>query len=176
MRALVGVLLFASSVLAQNQTPPTVPQSACGRGDVQYDVKKDQGQHIPEADPTKALVYIIQDEQTVGLCITCAITTRIGLDGSWIGANNGRSYFFFAVDAGQHHLCANWQSSYGGVSRLIGLIGFTAEAGKTYCFRSRILAFSNKEDAPYLDFGAPNPDQAQYLISISPYSISRAKK
>lgn len=95
MRALVGLLLFASSVFAQNQIPAAVPQSACGRGEVQYDVKRDQGQHIPEADPTKVLVYIIQDEQTVDPCIQCTITTRIGLDGSWIGANNGGSYFFF---------------------------------------------------------------------------------
>jgi hypothetical protein len=93
MRALLALLLLASPALAQNQTPPTVPQSACGRGDVEYNVKKDQGQHIPEADPTKALVYIIQDEQTIGFCIKCTITTRIGLDGSWIGANNGASYF-----------------------------------------------------------------------------------
>jgi hypothetical protein len=176
MRALLAFLLLALPAFAQNQTPPTVPQSACGRGDVQYDVKKDQEQHIPNAEPTKALVYIIQDEQTLGLCIKCTITTRIGLDGSWIGANNGRSYFFFAVDPGEHHLCANWQSRYGEVSRSIGLIGFAAEAGKTYYFRSRILSFSNKEDAPYLDFDAPNPDQAQYLISISPYSISHPKK
>jgi hypothetical protein len=175
MRALLAFLLLASPVFAQNQTP-AVPQSACGRGDIQYDVKKDQGQHIPDADPTKALVYIIQDEQSVGLCIKCTTTTRIGLDGSWIGANNGSSYFFFAVDPGEHHLCANWQSRYGEVSRLIGLIGFTAEAGKTYYFRSRILAFSNKEDEPYLDFDAPNPDQARYLISISPYSVSHPKK
>jgi hypothetical protein len=80
------------------------------------------------------------------------------------------------VDPGEHHLCANWQSRYGEVSRLIGLIGFTAEAGKTYYLRSRILAFSNKEDEPYLDFDAPNPDQARYLISISPYSVSHPKK
>jgi hypothetical protein len=108
MRALLVLLVLASPALAQNQMPLTVPQSACGRGDMQYDVKKDQGQHIPDADPTKALVYIIQDEQTVGICIKCTTTTRIGLDGSWIGANSGRSYFFFAVDPGEHHLCANW--------------------------------------------------------------------
>ena len=176
MRALLALLLLASPALAQNQAPPTVPQSACGRGDVQYDVKKDQGQHIPDADPTKALVYIIQDEQTVGLCIKCTITTRIGLDGSWIGANNGGSYFFFTVDPGEHHLCANWQSRYGEVSRLIRLIGFTAQAGKRHYFRSRILYFGGTGNAPYLDFDAPNPDQAQYLISISPYSVSHPKK
>ncbi len=176
MRALLAFLLLASPVFAQNQTPPTVPQSVCGRADVQYDVKKDQGQHIPEADPTKALVYVIQDQQTVGLCLKCTITRRIGLDGSWIGANNGGSYFFFTVDLGEHHLCANWQSRYGEVSRLIGLVGSTAAAGKTYYFRSRILYFGGTGNAPYLDFDAPNPDQAQYLISISPYSISHPKK
>lgn len=176
MRALLAIFLLATPAFAQNQTPPANPQSACGRADVQYTVKKDQGQRIPEAESTKALVYIIQDEQTVGMCFRCTITTRIGLDGSWIGANNGGSYFFFTVDPGDHHLCANWQSGYQEVSRLVGLIGFTAEAGKTYYFRSRILYFSGTADAPYLDFDAPNPDQAQYLISISPYSVSHPKK
>ena len=147
MRALLAFLLLASPVFPQNQTP-TVPQSACGRGELQYEVKKDQGQHLPDADPTKALVYIIQDEQSVGLCIKCTTTTRIGLDGSWIGANNGRSYFFFAVDPGEHHLCANWQSRYGEVSRLIGLIGFTAEAGKTYYLRSRSWRSATRKTSP----------------------------
>lgn len=54
MRALPAILLLASPAFAQHP-PPTIPQSACGRGDVQYDVKKDQGQHIPDADHTKAL-------------------------------------------------------------------------------------------------------------------------
>jgi hypothetical protein len=56
------------------------------------------------------------------------------------------------------------------------LIGFTAEAGKTYYFRSRILYFGGSAEALYLDFDTPNPDQAQYLSSISPYSVSHAKK
>ncbi|MGA7916295.1 MAG: hypothetical protein WCA00_13740 [Candidatus Acidiferrales bacterium] len=176
MRILFAVLLLASSAFAQTPAPLANPEAACGQNDVQFDVKKDPAQHLPETNPSKAVVYIIQDERPIGVCIKCTITTRVGLDGSWIGANNGASYFSVAVDPGEHHLCANWQSHFSVASRLIGLIGFTAEAGRTYYFRIRILDVGGNRNLPDLELDAPNVDEARYLIATSPFSVSRPKK
>ena len=37
-------------------------------------------------------------------------TTRVGLDGIWVGANHGKSYFFVLVNPGDHHLCVAQQT------------------------------------------------------------------
>ena len=38
-------------------------------------------------------------------------TVRLGMDGTWTGADNRTSYFVMEVTPGVHHLCASWQSS-----------------------------------------------------------------
>jgi hypothetical protein len=172
VRPLFAVLLFASSVFAQNQTAPANPQSAaCGQYDVHFDIKNDLGQHVAQLEPGKALVYIIQDEDHPD-CLKCDTTTRVGLDGSWVGANHGDSYFFFSVEPGEHHLCANRLPQLGVTTKPISLIGFTAEAGKSYYFRIHAIYGG----VSYSDFAAVNSDEAQYLISVSPYSVSHPKK
>src|ERR1019366_1867895 len=64
----------------------------------------------------KALVYVIQDIGSIN-CIGGCITTKIALDGAWVGANHHNSYFSFAVDPGERHLCANWQSHFARLSQ-----------------------------------------------------------
>jgi hypothetical protein len=119
-------------------------------------------------------VYIIQDEAHPD-CLKCDVTTRVGLDGSWIGANNGDSYFFFSVGPGEHHLCANRQPELGVSTKPIALLSFTAEAEKTYYFRVHAI-YGADRGASYSDFAAVDSDEAQYLISISAYANSRPKK
>lgn len=173
-RMLLAVLLFTPPVLAQNQATSSSPDAACGQFDVHFDIKKDSSQHIAQLEPGKALVYVIQDEDHPD-CLKCDTTTRVGLDGSWVGANNEDSYFYFSVDPGEHHLCANRLPQLGVTAKPISLLGFTAEAGKTYYFRIHAV-YGGDRGASYSDLGAVNPDEAKYLISISPYAISRVKK
>jgi Protein of unknown function (DUF2846) len=175
-KVLFAVLFIASSsAFAQNEAPASNPQAiACGPNDVHYDIKKDSSEHPAQLEAGKALVYIIQDEDHAD-CLKCDTTTRVGMDGSWIGATHGDSYFFFSADAGEHHLCANRLPQLGIVTKPIALFGFTAEAGKTYYFRIHAI-YSSGNAATYSDFAAVNPDEAKYLISISPYAVSRPKK
>ncbi len=98
------LFLLASPALAQNGAAATDPLSACGPTDVKFDVKPDQPQPLPEMPSGKALVYVIGD---VGQSPYGWITIRVGLDGSWIGANHGNSNFSFSVLPGEHHLCSN---------------------------------------------------------------------
>ena len=63
--------------------------------------------------------------------------TRFGIDGTWVGANGYGSYFFFSVDPGDHYLCANVQAkTERAVKSSAAARSFTAEAGKSYHFRT----------------------------------------
>src|ERR1039457_3988164 len=67
-------------------------------------------------------------------------TVRVSLDGSWVGANRGASYFFFPVEPGEHHLCADWQSAPPSVvGRKLALSNLGAEPGQTYYLRARFV-------------------------------------
>ena len=85
--------------------------------------------------PEKRMVYFIHDDGSgVG---GGSPTTEDAIDGSWVGANQGESWFAVAVTPGEHHVCAAIQSSW--FDQLAELAHFTAEAGKSYFFRTRLF-------------------------------------
>jgi hypothetical protein len=173
MRTALALLLFTVSAFAQDPTAVSAAQAACGPNNIKFAVKDDNSQHAvgqPEAD--KALVYVIQD---IGIanCPGGCITTKIALDGAWVGANHRSSYLTFAVDPGEHHLCANWQSHFETNSRVVGLAHFTAEAGKVYYFRTRVLGAAA---TTFFDVEPIDSDQARLFIASFPMSISHPKK
>src|SRR5260370_14030148 len=90
----IGIFLavFASPLLAQEPAPAASARGGCGPSEAYFDVKTEPKQHPgATADAGKALVYLFED-------IERCPTMRVGLDGAWIGANKGKSYFFFSVD------------------------------------------------------------------------------
>lgn len=99
----VGIFLavFASPLFAQDDAAAARAAAGCGPDSIKFEVKTDKNQHpAPQAEPTKALVYVFQDvHQDNGLNIGTA-TTRLGLDGAWVGAIHGKSYFFFSAEPG----------------------------------------------------------------------------
>src|ERR1700760_1370283 len=166
MRIAIVVLLLATAAFAQDQLP-----AACGPKDVNFNVKLDKSQHaLSQPAAGKALVYFVQDMGRIS-CLGPCVTTRVGMDGKWVGANQHNSYFSMAVEPGEHHLCANPQSHFA-AGRPIALAHFTAEAGKVYYFRSR--AFGN-ESQWLFDFDPIDGDQADYLIASYPLSVSHPK-
>jgi hypothetical protein len=173
--ASVFVLLasfVASSAFAQDQSAMTAAETACGPKAQKFDAKQDSSQHpTPQADPTKALIYVVQELGELQ-CTGCALT-RLGLDGAWVGANQGSSYFFFTADPGEHHLCLNWQSRMEARSKAFAFNTFTAEAGKVYYFRARI--FPTRLDYSF-DLDLTNPDEGKFLVASSGYTVSHVKK
>ena len=120
MRIIGLVMLFAVSAFAQ--VPPAVAPAACGPENVSFNVKLDESQHaLAQPEPGKALVYFIQEKGADAF----GVTTKIGLDGTWVGASKNSSYFAVSVEPGEHHVCANVQSFRG---HPVGLVHFTAEA------------------------------------------------
>ena len=172
MKAILVVILLAVSAFAQDQTATTAAESACGPKNVKFDAREDAGQHpVPEHEPDKALIFVVQDIGEIK-CSDCALT-RVGLDGTWVGANQGSSYFFFSTTPGEHHLCVNWQSRLEIRSRAFGMANFTAEAGKVYYFRTRF--FFSRTDYSF-ELEPTNMDEGKYLVASSAFSVSHPKK
>jgi hypothetical protein len=161
---------------AQDQAAAARAAAGCGPDQVQFSVKTD-GKNHPVAQPEagKAVVYFFEkDKQEPDFTHVGEVTTRVGLDGAWVGANRGMSYFFFTVDPGEHHVCANWQSSLKRYSKLGAAATFTAEAGKAYYFRARVQ--ERKERQPEVRLEAIDNSEGQFLIAASAYSTSHPKK
>jgi hypothetical protein len=169
---LVLLLLAAACAFAQDPAAIAAAESACGPKEVRFNAERDSTQHpAPQAESDKALVYVVQD---IGenQCRGCALT-RVGVDGSWVGANQGSSYFFFTATPGEHHVCVNWQSVLGWRAKAFGMADFTAEAGKVYYFRSKFFF----EKAQYsFDLAPINSDQGKYMVALSAYCVSNPRK
>lgn len=105
-------------------------RTACGDDTVLYTVSTKPKAALPGPTAGHAEVVIIASVRD--LCSNCTdITTRTAIDGAWIGANAGNSYFLAEVAPGNHEICADRQRP------LIGrgaALGFKAEAGHTYYF------------------------------------------
>lgn len=173
MKTIMVVLLCISGLFAQEKTEIPKTTAACGPDSVKFDVTHPEASQPPAAPQAgKALVYVIEQENSVCDSDSCPTTTKVGLDGSWIGANKGNSYVSFAVDPGEHHLCVKWQSRFSVANRIPALSSFTAETGKTYYFRARFI--STKLQG-YLDLDPINDDQAKFFVASYPRSIAHIK-
>lgn len=109
----------------------TLP-GACGQDEVQFKVKT-QKAHAGPVTPQPGLAAIVFLQQLQG-SFGVAPTTRFAVDGSWVGADKGVSYFVVPLPPGQHHLCAVRQSGIRSDKVEPGLLNLTAKAGETYFY------------------------------------------
>jgi len=138
-RFVLLLLVCAAPVIAQDRSTDLRAAAGCGPTATEFSVKVDKNQHVvTQPQPGKALVYVIAEENPDDSYNIGDITTRVGLDGTWVGANYGESYLSFPLAPGEHHVCVDWQSSLASRQQLSGAAELTAEAGKTYYFRTRI--------------------------------------
>jgi alpha-galactosidase len=167
------LLLFAfctSSALAQDHPSAVSSSGGCGPDEAQFDVSTNKKDHpVAQAEAGKALVYVIED-------IERGPTMRVGLDGSWVGANKGKSYFSFQVDPGDHQICTKWQSSvFKKTAERIGSAApLTAEAGKVYYFRIQVYERSERDHTVKIE--PVEAAEGQFLVSSSSFSTFRPKK
>jgi hypothetical protein len=162
---LLKFFIAALPVIAQDQAAAARTAAGCGPSQVLFDVKTDDSTH-PEGqlENGKALVYFFVD-------YISAPTMRVGVDGTWVGANEGKSYFYFTVEPGEHNLCTEWQSStFKKSSERVGeALHLTAEVGKTYYLR---LNFSYQR----MNLELTDIAEAHFLMGSSLYSTSKLKK
>jgi hypothetical protein len=168
MKIAVVALFFAASAFAR--AVPTVSAAACGAEKSSFKVTLDESQRtLAEPEPGKARVYFFQDAGT-GMTLGYP-TTKLGMDGVWVGATHGDSYFSVSVEPGEHHVCATLQSSL--VAQRVELAHFTADAGKIYYYRIRLLLSRSIE---LLELDPIDSDQGKYLIASFRLSVSTPKK
>jgi hypothetical protein len=170
MKTFLAVMLLSCLAFAQDEAAIAKAKAACGPDDVSFSVKTSEGSHPPATvEPGKALVYVVGQDPA---CSSCGKVARIGLDGTWAGAIDFGSYTSFTVEPGEHHLCTNWQSFFAGPKKPVGLTNLTAEAGKIYYLRIRVLVLNQIA----IDLDPVNTDQGQYLVATSKMSESHPKK
>jgi len=127
------VAAFALSLCVSIPTfAKTILPDACGDGKTTFDVsvKLPDGPVGPPPEGKGRIVFIETFDHTP---LMTGETTRFGVDGNWVGANRGDSYFVFDLAPGEHHLCANWQKK-----KDVGVLSLTVEAGKTYYYQAEI--------------------------------------
>jgi hypothetical protein len=169
--AFLAILCGEQVVHAQKRA--SVIQAACGPSKVKYDTQKTEQQPISEPKADSALIYVFSQLDYGGLPVGCQVVTRIGVDGRWVGANCGSSYVTAVIPAGEHHLCADWQSAVFLSSRPYpALDSFTAEPGKIYYFRAKVVYIKG---VTTIDLGPLNADEGRLLIASSAASISKPK-
>lgn len=175
MKTLFAIVLFVAPLFAQDQAAAARTAAGCGPNEVKFTVKTDKEQH-PMAQPEtgKAIVYVFGGESMDlhGLVIgKDGFTTRWGVDGTWVGAGYRNSYLFFLVAPGDHRLCAGRQSD----SKPSAALSFTAEAGKTYYFRTRTRHSDHNYPAGETELETVDPAEAQLLIADSPSTVFQRK-
>jgi hypothetical protein len=164
---LCAVLACAGQVWAN-----TLPDS-CGDDKVKFDVKTEKDQPVPPgpANGKAQIIFIENETQMIGLGMYA--TVRFGMDGAWVGANYGSSYFALTVDPGVHHLCASWQSSLGPLKKNVDVTSFTAEAGQVYYFAAQVTVASR--DDVIFGLSQLNEDEGKFRVKESKLSTSKPK-
>jgi hypothetical protein len=152
------------AAVARSQVAAAIAAAGCGPSEFQFDVKGDNQQHpMPQAEPGKALIYIFEND-TVG-----AGNTRIGLDSKWVGATQNGTYFFFAIDPGEHRLCVNVQTDKPAPAGTAGTI--SAEAGRTYYFETQ--AYGNQFGVSGVQLQQLDDANGQYMVATHSLSVTK---
>jgi hypothetical protein len=131
---LLSVVLVSLPTQAQdtNKSPAGIP--GCGAPSAKFKVKTSLDHSPVQPQPGKALVFFIQNDTNFNSFPKP--TTRVGIDGKWVGATNRNSFLYFFVDPGVHHLCTSWQRQVittRGVKDAAA--HFTAKEGGVYYFQ-----------------------------------------
>jgi len=178
-RTFVVALLLASPVLAhvvfaQDDAAKARMNAGCGPDQVKFDVKTDKKHHpAGQAEAGKAVVYVFGDTDVDNGSNIGTLTTRIGIDGAWVGANKFKSYFFFPASPGEHRVCTNVQQ-LSKSREWSAATTFSAEPGKVYYFRTKTPDHPNS--GGLVKLVPVDPAEAQLLIAASAYSTFQLKK
>lgn len=176
----VNVLFLCVALATAAQARCSTLPGACGSDKIQFNVKtaKHQPAPAPLAEGKAQIIFVENFAQNAGTCIACKVTTRVGIDGAWVGANRGNSYFADTVEPGEHHLCVGWQSVFRRLKKKVGLASLNAEAGKVYYYQIKVRMLANDETGMEKDLElAPlDEDQGKYLVKTTALATATQKK
>lgn len=168
MKSTLAQLLLCASLLAASQARANKLPDACGDDKVQFDVYTEGHQPPPARPPAgwAQIVLIENENQMVGH--SGSATVRFGLEGDWVGANKGNSYFTVTVNPGVHHLCASIRE--GGY---VDLASVAAEPDKVYYFEARVTVQSAPFFQDSITFGLSqlSEDHGQERVNTWKHAI-----
>jgi hypothetical protein len=171
MKLSLGAFFLCASLACAGQVRASVLPDSCGNDKIKFDVKTEKGQPAPTGPAEgKAQIVFIENENQMVVPFHDA-TVRFGMDGAWVGASYGNSYFALTVNPGVHHLCASWQSNIG--KKNVDVTSFTAEPGQIYYFAAEVTVNSLSS----ITFGLSqlNEDQGKYRLKTWKLSTSKPK-
>jgi hypothetical protein len=139
-------------------------EAGCGPQDAKFEVTSDESQHpAPTPEDGKALIYFVADGH---------LTSPFGVDGKWVGPVSGGRYFFFAIDPGEHHICAMLQSFLSLRGPKVSVHSLKAESGGTYYFRARMVGISTGFVLPLDQLDS---DEGRWFVAWSKFSTSHSR-
>jgi hypothetical protein len=181
MKVCVGLVLSAFVYLTYSAQCLAAPlPSSCGDANAALNVSTHKGH--PDATvlaPGAARVVFVEQADKN----TLPVTTRVGLDGKWIGGDKGNSYFESMIQPGEHHVCTDWQLAHRYIKDQPAFDEFTAEAGKTYYFLVRVTWTANVSPVQVTRYDGDmalvlsklNEDEGQYLVQNLKFSTVNTK-
>jgi hypothetical protein len=184
MKLRLVVLLLGASLLPAVQARATILPDACGPDNVKFDVKTtEQNLATPAPAPPEAgKAQIVFIESLWPNCnYGCGIVARYGMDGAWIGANKGNSFFSLSVAPGTHHLCVSIQGGglQGNAFTKIGIdmASFSAEPGKVYYFAAEFNVIrSGGGGVTQFALSPLDEDTGKFRVKSSKLATSTPKK
>jgi hypothetical protein len=168
--AMTAFLLCALFVMGNQLRATTLPE-ACGDERIKVDVTAQKpSSALPAANATTATLVFVQ--RLSESCIGCSVS-RVGLDGTWIGANKGAGFFSVTTAPGKHHVCAFWDAPGARTENKVELTELEALAGQIYYFEIEIGPRSTGEFAMRLK--PISADMGTFLVSRSKQSVATRK-
>ena len=149
MKQAMAVFLFCMLFFLGNNLRAATLPDGCGDDHARFDVKTEKDAPAPAPPQAgKARIVFIGRIDAPG-CLGCLVfSPRIAVDGSWVGATKGDSYFVLDVDPGVHHVCADWKSLSAAPGKNVGVATLTAEPGKVYFFEVKIMSAPEEVSGP----------------------------
>jgi hypothetical protein len=176
MKLISGILFLSASFAIALQARATILPDACGDDKVKFNVTIESSKPSAAPEASKAQIVFIENENhMIGPFMHA--TVRFGMDGAWVGANNGNSFFTATVDPGVHHLCASWQSAFSTLKKSIDVASFTAEPGKVYYFAADVKVIPTGENTAEYNFslGRLDDDQGKYRVKAWKFATWKSK-
>jgi hypothetical protein len=189
------IAMFAAVLSVVVPASASTWPDACGKDSIQFKVKttkKPAELVTPEAG--KALIIF---SESVSGEFASGPVARFGVDGSWVGADKGASYFAVSLPPGVHHLCAVRQSGAKSDKVDVGEVTLTAEAGNVYYYDFKItrtaigspkergggglpgtphdMASAEPDTIDSVAFSALDETEGKHRMNVSPQSLFTAK-
>lgn len=134
----VVFLLCASLLPAVQASAKTILPDSCGSDSVKFDVKTEKNQPPPAPPADGKAQIVLVGTVPVESALARFPTIRFGVNGTWVGANKGNSYFTVDVAPGAQNICVSAQGVMPGMAKdLVDMQSINAEAGKVYYFEAR---------------------------------------